>query len=74
MLVAIFQILYLIVFFIMLLMSAFVIFHIVFYSYNAFSKLVMLSIFVPVAAVLLFTNFILFMQIPLSEVLPKISI
>lgn len=73
MLISIFQIMYLVIFFIMLLMSVFVIFHIVFYSYNPFSRLVMLGIFVPVAGVLLLTNFVLFNQIPLERLLPAFS-
>jgi hypothetical protein len=68
MLVPIFQILYFLVFFSMFLMSVFIIFHIVFYSYSAFSKLVTLLVFIPVAGVLLFTNFILFMSIPLDRI------
>jgi len=67
MLVAIFQILYSVVFFIIALMGVFIVFHIIFYSYSVFSRLVMLAIFVPVALVLLFTNLILFRQIPLEN-------
>ena len=74
MLVTIFQTLYGVIFFSIALMSVFVIFHIVYYSYSVFSKLVMLAIFIPVAGVLLFTNLILFMQIPLSNLLPMIQI
>jgi len=73
-LVAIFQVLYLVVFFIMSLMSIFIIFHIVYYSYTKSSKMMMLAIFIPVAGVLLFTNLILFFQIPLNDLLPIISI
>lgn len=74
MLIPILQILYLIVFGIMSLMSIFIVFHIVFYSYSTASKLTMLLIFVPVAGVLLFTNYALFMDIPLGSLLSRISI
>jgi len=67
MLIPIFQILYYLVFFVMFLMSIFIIFHIVFYSYSFFSRLLMLAIFVPVAGVLLFTNFVLFTAINLEQ-------
>jgi len=66
-LVTLFQILYFIVLFIMLLMGSFIIFHIVFYAYSTFSKMVMLAIFLPVAVVLLITNLILFLRIPLDN-------
>jgi len=69
MLVPIFQIAYLIIFLSMLLMCVFVIFHIVFYSYSAVSKVITLMIFVPVAAILLFTNMVLFFKIPLQDIL-----
>lgn len=69
MLVLIFQGLYLIIFLSMILMCAFIIFHIVFYAYKATSKIVTLLIFVPVAAILLFTNAVLFFNIPLQDIL-----
>ena len=69
MLVPIFQIAYLIIFLAMLLMCIFVIFHIVFYAYSAASKIITLLIFVPVAAILLFTNAVLFFNIPLQDIL-----
>ena len=53
----------------MILMCAFIIFHIVFYAYKATSKIVTLLIFVPVAAILLFTNAVLFFNIPLQDIL-----
>ncbi|NTW26731.1 MAG: hypothetical protein HGA36_00145 [Candidatus Moranbacteria bacterium] len=68
MLVPLFQILYFLVFFVMLLISIFIVFHIVFYAYSFFSKLLMLAIFVPVAGVLLFTNFLSFSAIDLRQV------
>ncbi|HBI51031.1 MAG TPA: hypothetical protein DDY21_04260 [Candidatus Moranbacteria bacterium] len=67
MLIPIFQILYYLVFFVMFLMSIFIVFHIVFYSYSFLSRLLMLAIFVPVAGVLLFTNFVLFTSINLKQ-------
>ena len=67
MLILIFQILYYLVFFTMFLMSLFIIFHIVFYSYTTISKIITLLIFVPVAAVLLFTNLVLFSALPLDR-------
>jgi len=66
--IAIFQILYFIVFLSMLLMSIFIIFHIVMYSYSTISKLVTLLIFVPVAGVLLFTNLVIFTKIPFENI------
>ena len=66
--ITIFQILYLIVFLLMFFMSIFIIFHIAFYSYTSISKFVTLAIFIPVAAVLLFTNVILFFAIPLENI------
>jgi hypothetical protein len=66
--VLIFQILYLLVFLAMGLMSIFVIYHIVFYSYTNISKIIMLAIFVPVTGVLLLTNFAIFQQIQLQEI------
>jgi hypothetical protein len=68
MLIPIFQILYYVIFFAVFLMSIFIIFHIVFYSYSAASKLLMLLIFVPVVGVLLFTNFVLFSSIDLENI------
>ncbi|EKE25386.1 MAG: hypothetical protein ACD_5C00180G0002 [uncultured bacterium] len=68
MLVPIFQILYYILLFTMALMSVFIIFHIVFYSYTFVSKILMLLIFVPVVGVLLFTNLVLFSALPLERV------
>lgn len=67
MLIPIFQILYYLVFLALFLMSIFIIFHIVFYSYSVTSKLITLLIFVPVAGVLLFTNFVLFTSISLPQ-------
>jgi hypothetical protein len=52
----------------MLLMSFFIVFHIVRYSYNKTAKLTMLLIFVPVVSILLFTNFILFSQIQIENI------
>ena len=71
MLVPIAQILYYLVFFSMFLMSIFIIFHIVFYSYTFSSKILMLSIFVSVAGVLLFTNLVLFSAIDLDNALAR---
>ena len=68
MLITIFQILYYLMFFMMTLMSVFIIFHIVFYSYTSASKMAALTIFVPVAGVLLFTNFVLFASLPLDKI------
>lgn len=68
MLVPIFQILYGLVFLTILLMGIFIIFHIVSFSYTATSKMMMLLIFVPVAGVLLFTNFLLFANLPLAKI------
>ncbi|EKE18642.1 MAG: hypothetical protein ACD_9C00271G0003 [uncultured bacterium] len=72
MLVLIFQILYYLLLFAMFLMSIFIVFHIVFYSYSFLSKLLMLLIFVPVVGVLLFTNFVLFSSIDLGHLLARI--
>jgi len=66
--IAIFQILYFLVFLAMLLIIIFIIFHIVLYSYSTISKLITLLIFVPVAGVLLFTNFAIFTKIPLENI------
>ena len=68
MLVPIFQILYGVIFFAIFLMSIFIIFHIVFYSYSTFAKLITLCVFVPVVGVLMFTNFALFSLIPLAQI------
>lgn len=72
MLVLIFQVMYYLVLLSMFLMSLFIIFHIVFYSYSFFSKLLMLLIFVPVAGVLLFTNFLLFSSINIERLLSSV--
>ena len=69
MLTLIFQIAYLVIFLSMVLMCVFIVFHIVFYAYRATSKIITLLIFVPVAAVLLFTNIVLFFNIPLNNIL-----
>ena len=68
MLVTIFQILYYIVLFMMTVMSAFIVFHIVFYSYSSSSKVATLAVFLPVVCVLLVTNFILFSSLPLDRI------
>lgn len=68
MLVPIFQILYYIMLFAMALMSVFIVFHIVFYSYTFVSKILMLAIFVPVVGILLFTNLVLFTSLPLERI------
>jgi|GEM_PF-819396 FtsH-binding integral membrane protein len=70
--VLILQILYAIVFFIMLLLSGFIIFHVVFYSYNSPSKKITLALFVPVTCVLLLTNLILFNSIDLEGLFSNI--
>jgi hypothetical protein len=67
MVLAVLQIMYLLFFFAMVLMSIFIVYHIVFYSYTFFSKIITLCIFVPVVGILLFTNFALFRQIPLAD-------
>ncbi|MDD5396922.1 MAG: hypothetical protein PHW24_02570 [Candidatus Moranbacteria bacterium] len=68
MLILILQILYGIFFLTMFLMSIFIIYHIVFYSYSTPSKLITLLIFIPVAGVLLFTNAVLFSSINLENI------
>jgi len=68
MLIPVFQILYYLMLFSMFLMSIFIIYHIVFYSYTAVSRIVTLAIFVPVACVLLFTNFLIFSSLPLDRI------
>jgi len=68
MLIPIFQILYYLMLFAMFLMSIFIVFHIVFYSYTFASKILMLAIFVPVVGVLLFTNLLLFSTLPLDRI------
>jgi hypothetical protein len=68
MLTLIFQILYLLVFLSMSLMSLFIVYHIVFYSYTNTAKIITLAIFVPVVLVLIFTNFALFQSIPLAVI------
>lgn len=70
--ITIFQIFYYLVFFTMALMSAFIVFHIVAYSYSAKSKTLMLTIFLPVVMVLLVTNFILFVNLPLEKLFSSI--
>jgi hypothetical protein len=67
MLIPIFQILYSLAFFAMFLMSIFVVFHIIFYSYSTVSRLVTLAIFIPVVGVLLFTNLVLFRALDLGQ-------
>jgi hypothetical protein len=52
----------------MSLMSLFIVFHIVFYSYTTFSKLITLAIFVPVVGVLLVTNYVLFNSLNLVQI------
>ena len=68
MLIEIIQILYYIVFFVMSMLSAFIVFHMVRYSYTAASKTAMLAIFLPVVCVLLITNFILFSTLPFDRI------
>jgi hypothetical protein len=68
MLITVFQILYYLVFFMMFLMSIFIVFHVVSYSSTASSKFMTLAIFVPVAGVLLATNFFLFSRLPLETI------
>lgn len=57
----------------MVLMSVFVVYHIVVYSYTDISKIIMLAIFVPVVLVLLFTNMGLFLSIPLSDIFSNLG-
>ncbi|EKD46869.1 MAG: hypothetical protein ACD_67C00034G0002 [uncultured bacterium] len=72
MIIPIFQILYYLIFFTMFLMSIFIVFHIVFYSYSTISKFLMLAIFIPVVGALLFGNFVLFSSIDLGNLLTGI--
>lgn len=69
MLILIFQILYYLVFAAMCLMSIFIAFHILAYSYSYFSKIMTITIFASVAGTLLFSNFLLFKSVDLAQVL-----
>lgn len=51
-----------------LLMSLFVIYHIVRYAYSRTESMLMLSIFIPVVTVLLFIQIMLFMSIRFDEI------
>ena len=66
--VAIIQIIYFLFFLTMLFMGVFIIYHITAYSYTLFSKILTLLIFVPVLCILLFTNMVIFYQIPVGEI------
>jgi hypothetical protein len=72
MLVLITQIVYGAVFLMMLLMSLFIVYHIVAYSYTHISRVITLAIFLPVVGVLLFVNLVSFWSIPLENILSKI--
>ena len=68
--VLIFQLLYAAVLLIFFLLSAFIVFHIVRYSYNRSSSVIMLVIFLTFTGLLIFSNIILFANLPLEEMLP----
>jgi hypothetical protein len=68
MIILIVQILYGAVFLMMLLMGLFVTYHILAYSFTHTSRIVTLAIFLPVAAVLLISNLILFFSIDLGSI------
>ncbi|HEX8974088.1 MAG TPA: hypothetical protein VF817_01205 [Patescibacteria group bacterium] len=72
MLIPLVQILYFIVLGMMALLSIFIVYHIIFYSYSTFSKLVTLALFISVAGVLFLTNFLLFTQLPLEDIFSKV--
>ncbi|EKE15497.1 MAG: hypothetical protein ACD_11C00150G0002 [uncultured bacterium] len=70
--VLIFQLLYAVVMLIFFLLSLFIVFHIVKYSYDKKTTFLMLMIFLTFTSLLFFSNLILFTQLPLEEMLSYI--
>lgn len=62
------QVMYYIIILGIILAGAFIVYHIVAYSFSAYSKVVTLLIFFPVFAVLILTNIMLFSNIDFQEV------
>jgi len=64
----IFQILYALVILILLLLSSFIVFHLAKYSYDKKAAFLMIVIFLALTSVLVFSNVILFLKLPLDEI------
>lgn len=72
MLLLIFKALYGVVVTTVLLMSMFIVYHIVRYSYSRVGTIVMLALFLAVGGALLFSNAVLFAQLPLEDLLESL--
>ncbi|HAV11204.1 MAG TPA: hypothetical protein DCX32_01540 [Candidatus Moranbacteria bacterium] len=70
--VLVFQILYAAVMLVFLLLSAFIVFHILKYSYDKRAAFLMIVIFLAFTGLLFFSNIILFANLPLEEMLSYI--
>ncbi|HBP01562.1 MAG: hypothetical protein UX75_C0009G0012 [Candidatus Moranbacteria bacterium GW2011_GWE2_47_10] len=70
--IIVFQALYALVLLLFLLLSAFIVFHIVKYSYDKKAAFLMAAIFVTFTGLLFFSNLILFANLPLEEMLSYI--
>jgi len=70
--VLIFQILYAAVMLVFLLLSTFIVFHILKYSYDKRAAFLMMVIFLTFTGLLFFSNMILFANLPLEEMLSYI--
>lgn len=69
MLLLIFKALYGVVLVTVLLMSMFIVYHIMRYSYSRSGTIIMLGLFLTVGGALLFSNAVLFAQLPLENLL-----
>jgi len=68
------EIFYFIIFFSFVLAALFIIFHIIRYSINKTSSLVMLAVFIPVFCALLVINFILFHSVQWEQMFDFIDL
>jgi len=65
--IAIFQILYAVVILVFLLLSLFIVYHLLKYSYDKKVTSLMVTIFVVFTGLLIFSNIILFLNLPLED-------
>lgn len=70
--VLIFQLLYATVMLVFFLLSLFIVFHIVKYSYDKKISFLMLVIFLTFTGLLIFSNFVLFVKLPLEDLFSSI--
>lgn len=66
---AVFGMFYLVLVMAIIIACIFIVFHIARYSYNKTAKKLMLVVFITVAGTLLFVNLLLFMSLPLKEIM-----